>query len=335
MAELRAVVDFGGDPRQLLDQELAHQRGVPRGAASHQVDSPRARQLLFGEIELGDVDGARFQGDASPQRVGDGLGLLVDLLEHEVPVTALLGGHGVPGDPPGGARQRPCGGVEDAESARPHLGDLAVFQEGHVPGVLEQRRDVRGDEGLAVALADDDGRGVLGHDEAVGVAPAQEYQRVRTVDLPDGLPYGLQQIHPLGEPCLGEMGHELGVGIRVERRAVPEQGLPELEVVLDDAVVHHHRIAGPVRVGVGLGRAAVGGPAGVADAGVSLHRRLGHERFQPGELAFRAAQRDLPAVEDGDARRVVAAVLQLSQAVDEHCGGVTAADVSHDSAHAA
>ena len=110
------------------------------------------------------------------------------------------------------------------------------------------------------------------------------------MDLPDGLAHGLQQIHSLGELLFRQMGHELGVGVRGQLRAASQQGFPELEVVLDDAVVHHHRVAGPVRVGVGLGRAAVGGPAGVADAGVPLDGRLGQEGLEPGELAFRAPQ---------------------------------------------
>ena len=157
MAELRAVVDLDGDTRQLLDQELAHQRRVPRGAAAHQMDLSRARQLVLGKIELGQIDGAGFEGDTSAQGVGDGLRLLVDLLQHEVPVAALLRGHGVPRDPFCGPFQRPRVGIEDAEAVGPDLGDFAVLQKGHVPGVLQQRGDVRGDEGLSVTRPDDDG----------------------------------------------------------------------------------------------------------------------------------------------------------------------------------
>ena len=297
------------------------------------MDLARARQLVLGEVQLGYLNGAGFEGDAPAQSVGDGLGLLVDLLQHEVAVAALLRGHRVPGDPPDGAGDRAPLRVQDAEPVGPDLGDLAVFHKGHVTRVLQQRRDVRGDEGLPVARAHDDGRGVLGDDEPLRVAPAEEHQGVGAVDLPDGLAHRVEQIHPPRGLLLGQVGDELGVGIRGQRRATPEQGLLEFQVVLDDAVVHHNRVAGPVRVGVGLGRASVGGPAGVADAGMPLDGRAGEERFKAREFALGAPQRDAAAVQDGDTGRVVAPVLQLPQAIDQHRGGVAPADISYDSAH--
>ena len=57
----------------------------------------RPREELVVELELGEVDavvGRQAVGD----RLGDGVGLLVDLLHHEGRVAALLGGLLVPGD---------------------------------------------------------------------------------------------------------------------------------------------------------------------------------------------------------------------------------------------
>ncbi len=63
------------------------------------------------------------------------------------------------------------------------------------------------------------------------------------------------------------------------------------EVVFDDAVVDDDEGAGAVAVGVGVlfGGAAVGGPAGVADAVGALERVVAEDGFKVGELAGGAA----------------------------------------------
>ena len=84
------------------------------------------------------------------------------------------------------------------------------------------------------------------------------------------------------------------------------QLLLEGQVVLDDAVVHHHHVAlaVAVRVGVLLGGTPVGGPARVADAVAALHGIDADGFFQVAQLARGAAQtrRSLLVVEHGDAR---------------------------------
>ena len=89
------------------------------------------------------------------------------------------------------------------------------------------------------------------------------------------------------------------------------------EVVLDDAVVHHHHAAGAVamRMGVLLRGAAMGRPAGVADAVGAVDRLEPDGLFQVAQLAFGAANLQPVAVAGhGDSRRVVAAVLEPSSA---------------------
>ena len=58
--------------------------------------------------------------------------------------------------------------------------------------------------------------------------------------------------------------------------------LLELGEVLDDAVVDHGQASaiGQMRVGVLVGRSAVGGPAGVTDAGQRLRERISVELVQ-------------------------------------------------------
>ena len=87
-----------------------------------------------------------------------------------------------------------------------------------------------------------------------------------------------------------EVGGDLGVGLAdVKATPVGEERVLQRVEVLDDAVVDEGElavVAAAVRVGVVVGGAAVGGPAGVADAGRRAGEVVGVERvLQVAELA--------------------------------------------------
>ena len=110
----------------------------------------------------------------------------------------------------------------------------------------------------------------------------------------------------------------------------------QLEVVLDDAVVDDDDAAGAVavRVRVLLGRPAVRGPARVADAVVAGERRRLQDVFEARQLAG-ARRTSMPSGADhGHARRVVAAVLEPPQPLDEDGHDLLLTDVADDAAHA-
>ena len=96
--------------------------------------------------------------------------------------------------------------------------------------------------------------------------------------------------------------------------------LLQLEVVLDDAVVDDDDAAGAVavRVRVLLGRPAVRRPARVADAVLARRAARGDDVLEPRQLAGAAPQLDRAVAHDRDARRVVAAILEPPQPVDEN-----------------
>ena len=109
----------------------------------------------------------------------------------------------------------------------------------------------------------------------------------------------------------------------------------QVEVVLDDAVVHDDDLAGAVlvRMGVLFSRPAVRGPARVADA-VDAFERLRVDRLlEVHELARASAALDLPVADDGDARRVVTAIFEPPQSVDEDGHNFLRAEITDDSAH--
>ena len=114
-----------------------------------------------------------------------------------------------------------------------------------------------------------------------------------------------------------------------------------VEIVFDDAVVDDDEGAGAVAVGVGVlfGGAAVGGPAGVADAEGAVDGASGDDGLEVAQLAGSAAELQAAgavargATGDGDAGGVVAAVFQAAQAFDDDGDDRLRADVSNDSAH--
>ena len=106
-------------------------------------------------------------GHALGQRVGDGARLLVDFLEHEVAVLALLrriGGQLA-------LAHRALGGVavlvEHLDGRAADVGDVAFFEEHEAARDRQQRGDVRGDEVLADAEADDDRATFAREDDAL------------------------------------------------------------------------------------------------------------------------------------------------------------------------
>ena len=84
--------------------------------------------------------------------------------------------------------------------------------------------------------------------------------------------------------------------------------------------------------------APVGGPAGMSDAGVGVGGAVRVELFdEVHELADRAAHVQAAVGGQGDARRVVSAVLQTRQAAEDHLATALrslASNMSNNSAHA-
>src|SRR5438552_306942 len=88
------------------------------------------------------------------------------------------------------------------------------------------------------------------------------------------------------------------------------------------------------RVCVRVGRAAVGGPAGVADGEPAGDGALAQDALQHLHAAGRAPHVESAALaQHRDAGRVVPAVLELLQALDDDGDGVLLTDVPDDSAH--
>ena len=114
------------------------------------------RTLVVERAVVAEVDPVAARG-AVGDRLGDGVGLLVDLLEHERLVAALLGGLLVPVDRRRPRARRPSpSGVEERRrrrAARTTISPFSMYCTRRVS--REERGDRGGEELLAVAAADD------------------------------------------------------------------------------------------------------------------------------------------------------------------------------------
>ena len=202
-----------------------------------------------------------------------------------------------------------AGGGED--------GEFAVGEEVDVAGVVEDAGDVGGEEEFAVADADDGGRAHAGGDELVGLVGGEDADGEGSGEALDGAADGFfEEVMSAGgrlrrvgcgvlrcaqidelEFVFDEVGDDLGVGFGDEFVALGDEVVLEGEVVFDDAVVDDDEGAGAVAVGVGVlfGGAAVGGPAGVADAEGAVDGVVGDDGFEVAELAGGAAELRVPS----------------------------------------
>ena len=358
VAVLGGVVDVDGEAGEALDHELAGEAGVPGGAAGGDGDAGGGLELGGGDLHVGEEDLAGFERDAAEGGVADGAGLLVDLLEHEVLVAGFFGLDGVPLDALDLEGEGVVVEVGEADAGGGEDGDFAVLEEVDVAGVVEDAGDVGGEEELALADAEDGRRAHAGGDEGVGGVRGEDADGEGSGEALDGAADGFIEgdgegggsvggvgwTTACGFRCAGdglrsdavwgwraaeldfvldEVGDDLGVGFGLELVALGDEGLLELEIVFDDAVVHDDEGAGAVAVGVGVffGGAAVGGPAGVADAVGAVEGRGLDGGFEVAELAGGAAEvegvRVFGGAADGDAGGVVAAVFEAAEAFND------------------
>ena len=298
-----AVVDVDRDAGELLDHELADEARVPRRAARQNRDLVDRGQLLLGHFHLVEKHAARILRDAAKDRFARGRRLLEDFLEHEVLVAGLLRHDRVPEHALRDFGNRPIEEVGELHARPRDHGHFLVAEEDDVARVAEDRGDVRRHEELAVAESDDDRRAVSDGDDLFGIVCRDQNQREEPTHQVQRTP------HRVFEPVVfgfafDEMRDDFRVGFSDELVPLALQLVLQIEIVLDDPVVHDDNLAGavPVRVGVLFGGPAMGGPARMPDAIFTADRMAVDDVFEAREFAGASTQLDLAVAYNGDAR---------------------------------
>ena len=201
------------------------------GAAGHHEHLVDLAQFLVGQPLLVEHDAA--VDEVAQQCVGHRGGLLGDLLEHEVLVATLFGGRKVPVDVElAGIRVvRLAVEVGDPITVGGDHHRLVLAEFDGVAGVFDERRDIGGDEHLAVANAEHQrGRAPGGHDRArlVGIG---EDQREVTLEAAQHGQHGGDKVASgvtAGVLACDQVHGDLAVGVAGE---IPRRRLPARDAV--------------------------------------------------------------------------------------------------------
>ena len=335
VAELGSVLHLHRDAGQLLDHVLADEPGVPGSAAGGDHDPVEAFELVVGEVETPEPGVAFVLQQVPAQGIVEALGLLEDLLQHEVGEPAPLDGGQVPLDLADRLLHVGLGEVAHPIPVALEHYHLAVVEVDHRTGVLQDGRGVRGHEVLALAHAHQERRAVACRDHGVGLFGADHRNAVGALHVPERRGHGvLQIVHVV---LTDQVGQNLGVGLGNEGVAAPEERLLDGPRVLDDAVVDDRDAAAlvHVRMGVRRGRGAVGGPAGVSDPD-GPQRGLAPELVgQHRELARGFLDPDPVSVDDRKASGVVSPILHAAETLQQDRRRLPWPNVPDDSAHRA
>ena len=343
IAIFAGVVDVNRKAGEAFDHVLAGERRVPTGAAGGDVDAGGAGQFVVVDLHFAEEDVAGVEGDAAERGVADGARLLPDFLEHEVLVAALFRLDRVPLDALEFALDGLAIEVGQLDAVEGEDGHVAVGEEIDVARVVENAGNVGGDEVLAFANADDDGRAGARGDDLVGLGRGENAECEGSGEALDGAADSIFERDRFARffgfvlDLLDQVGDDLGIGFGDELVALGGELALEFEVVFDDAVVDDDDAAGAVAMGMGVffGGTAVRGPAGVADAESAVEGMFAQHFFEVAQLAGGAADFEQRGVgsADGDAGRVIAAVFETAQAFNDDWNNFLTADITDDSAH--
>ncbi len=344
MPELARQLGRRGNARELLDRLGADPTGEVRGAAADERDARDPEEAARRQLEPSELGGPVLEHDPAEQAALHRLALLVDLLQHEVRELALvaLAPDGLERDLVEGTLHAVLEARDLGRSVRKEECHLAILEEHDAPRVRREHLRIARQEDLAVPETDHERRAVPRGDQRAGLVEERDGDSPRTANVRErgsdrrdrvALRVGAEPVDaPVGQR--NQVDEHLRVRLRSELDARLQEPRLERPHVLDDAIVHERDAIRSieVRMRVRLRHTAVRRPSGVRDPAPPLER----VRHLPVELLDAP---DLPvvgkcvAVPDDEARGVVAAVLEPTEARDEHVASVARADVADDAAH--
>ncbi len=218
------------------------------------------------------------------------------------------------------------------DSIGAHHRDLTVFQIDHFAGPVQNGDDIRGHHVLTVTDTHNQRWALSEGDDGLGLPLTHRNNRILTDESGHHLENPFTQRPGFSAEQLGD---EFGVGVRGQFDPVLEKFPPQRGVVLQDSVVDHRDRSRRIHlgVGVGLGRGAVGRPAGMADSGGSMERAVVGQLFEIPELALGAKDLNAVSAWHGHPGGIITAVFEPPQAIEDDRHHLVGADIADDSTH--
>src|SRR5262245_26504295 len=130
-----------------------------------------------------------------------------------------------------------------------------------------------------------------------------------------------------------KMSDHLGVGLRCKLGTALFELLAQLAEILNDAVVNDSEPIGRMRMRVRLARPTMRRPAGMPNADRAAQRLALELLLEVAQLAFRAPPLERGAFERGYAGRIVAAIFQTFERVDEMFSNGLTTENANNAAH--
>ena len=301
--------------------------------AGNDVDLVEGVEVICIPLELVHDDGLAVLRDALTHRVADCLRLLIDLLEHEVLVAALLSCLSIPVDLKDLLRHRLAAAVRDLDGILRDDSELTIVEDVGAARARDDGRDIRRDEILALTDADDERVVLLRADELVRLSLAHEDERVRTLDAVQHLAYRRDEIAVVD--LFEKVCDDFRIRLRLEDMALLDELFLQAEIVLDDAVVHDDEVTRAVRMRmrIAVRRTAMRRPARMADTDRALRHIFLDLVAQCRKAADALLDADVIAVINGDAGRIVAAVLELREALEQEVRCLLVTDITNNTTH--
>ena len=307
---------------------------MPRSARGHHLDLAEGAKIVFADLHFIEKYFSGIGGKTAQHGVTHRPRLLVNLLEHEMLEAALFREDGIPGDMLHPPAHRVRLKIGEVRATRGEHGNVAVGQKQQVAGVVQNGRDIAGHEVFVFTQADDRRRSLANGYNLIEIARRNNGKGKDSGELAYSLSHGVFQTgRPVIQVFLDKVSNHLSVGFSGEAMPFAGQSLLQLEIVLNDAVMHHHHrtVAVLVRMGVLHRRSAMGGPTRVSDAISAVHRILADHLFQIAQFAGGTAYLERACLDHGETGRVVTAVLQPLQSFEQHGHHALVANVADDS----
>ena len=248
--------------------------------------------------------------------VADHLGLLVDLLGHEVPVIALFRQQAAGRAALDAALDLPAARIANVGPLAGQRHPVAFLEIGDAVGERGERERVRAQIHFPVAIADRQRRALARADQEILLALEQIDERESPAQPPERRMNRVLRRFALSEFVLDDERRNFGIGLGRKRISLRREFLAQRPEILDDAVVNDRKPRRSVRMGVGFGRLAMRRPTGVADADRAAQRRRGKFRLEVLEFALGAPPLQPAVLERRQAGGIVAAVFESLQRID-------------------
>ena len=228
--------------------------------------------FLRSPVQLGEGDELAISVQATGHSVAHSLGLFIDFLQHEMLKAALFSSLGVPINLENLLADGSAIDILHPHALSGHSRDFAVAHDEGATGVVNNSRNIGGNEVFALAQANNQRIILLSTNNLVRLILAHEHQGIGALDELQNLLDGLFKIAII--LILQQMCHNLTIGLGQEDMTFGDQFLLQGQIIFDNAIVHNHEFAAAIhmRMRIAIGRTAMSRPTGVANA----HGANGH-----------------------------------------------------------